>query len=125
MVAKAEVANYLMDKIERLEAFEEKVGIRYDNISIIVDYSDFDENPWNIEVLGELKEHENGNLANSKNRNIENVVILYNAENRIIESRTSSFAVRDYLGFTTFKVYISDLKSVKDIKKIRIYPKWV
>ncbi len=122
-LSKKEAANYLMDKIERIEAFEEKLGIRYDSISVIVDYLDFYDDPWAIKILGDVIEHENGNLANFQNWNIETVVNLYDDENRIIASGGSSFQVRDYLGFTTFEVYFNEIESIEEIKRIRIYPR--
>lgn len=118
-----EAANHLMDKIERIEAFEEKLGIRYDSISIIVDYYDFNNDPWNIKILGDVIEHENGNLANFQDWSIETVVNLYDSENRIIGSSDSSFQVRNYLGFTTFEVNFFDIQSIEEIKRIRVYPR--
>lgn len=120
---KKSAASYLMDKIERIEAFEEKLGIKYDSISVIVDYYDFNDSPWDIKILGDVIEHENGNLANFQTWNIETVVNLYDSENRIIASEGSSFQVKDYLGFTTFKVYFNHIDSIEEIKRIRIYPR--
>lgn len=122
-LSKKEAASYLMDKIERIEAFEEKLGIRYESISVIVDYYDFNDEPWVVKILGDVIEHENGNLANFQTWNIETVVNLYDSENRIIASKGSSFQVRDYLGFTTFEVYIDNIASIEEIKRIRIYPR--
>ncbi len=122
-LSKKEAASYLMDKIERIEAFEEKLGIRYDSISVIVDYYDFNDEPWVVKILGDVIEHENGNLANFQTWNIETVVNLYDSENRIIASKGSSFRVSDYLGFTTFEVYIDNIASIEEIKRIRIYPR--
>lgn len=122
-VNKKEASKYLLDKIERIVAFEEKLGIRYESISVIVDYHDFNDSPWVIEVLGDVMEHENGNLANFQTWQIETVVNLYDAENRIIASNGDGFQVRDFLGFTTFRVYIQDIDSIEEIKKIRIYPR--
>lgn len=119
---KKEASKYLLDKVERIEAFEEKLGIRYESISIMVDYYDFNDDPWTVTILGDVIEHENGNLANFQNWNIETVVNLYDEENRIIASGGSSFQVRDYLGFTTFKVYM-EIASIEEVKRIRIYPR--
>lgn len=122
-LSKKEAANYLMDKIERIEPFEEKLGIRYESISVKVDYLDFYDEPWKVTVLGDVIEHENGNLANFQTWQIETVVNLYDENNRIIATGGSSFQVREYLGFTTFEVSINQLESIEEIKRIRIYPR--
>lgn len=116
-----EASEYLLDKIERIEVFEEKLGIRYEGISVNANYEDID-NTWTISVLGDILENENGNLDNFRDSFIHIVVNLYDDKNRIIQTDYWIFDVENYLGFTTFEVTFYYLNSIEEINKIRIFP---
>lgn len=99
--------------IERFEAFEERLNVSLENISINVynEYSNY------IEIFCEV--HSTNGLTINESMQIE--FILYNHESKIIKGAVSSIQSSQFYGFEIVNQQIS-LDNIDDIAKIRIYP---
>lgn len=109
--------NKLYDKIERLEAFEEKCSVKFENISI--QYSpDYLES---MKIYYELFST-TGNLLNHKG--IEAYCVIYSSNGEIMGKDTEWHSNERFWGFEIgkFEFYFSKDCNIKDIGRIRIYP---
>ena len=107
------LAKSLLNKIERLEAFEERLDVRFENISLKVD-----DDGWVI-VFFEL--HAN------KGTTIEEIIkiecIAYDVDGKILEV-VYSYAFPDkFFGFEVYKFSFQEDGIVDKINKLRLYPK--
>jgi hypothetical protein len=102
----------LKKSIERLEVFEEKLGIRLDNLSVTtqVRYCD-------LCVLGEVYSLSGNSLSDS-------VVIqvnLYNNEGEIVDTNKCYIDNDRFMGYDAFKIEFSQVDT-NSISKIRVFP---
>ncbi|TXD50718.1 hypothetical protein [Polaribacter sp. IC063] len=106
----------LLNKVERLEAFEERASINFENLSIKV-------SSWGgITIFFEVYP-KNGSSIPVENGNINLECILYGKENKILETDNRSLYPEDFFGFELVKFIFNDENIADEIKKIRIYPK--
>ncbi len=107
------VEKKIKDNIERIEPFEEEIGITLENISINIT-DDFDR----ITVLGEI-------ISINQEKNKENFTIYvnyYNKDNEIIK-KDSEF-IEQFKGYDSFEILTwSDSLNIKEVEKIRIFVK--
>lgn len=101
--------------VERLEAFEERLGIRIE--SIYAEWKDYG-HTRGVTILGELHPRDGVSL----NQDIELIAAVHDSSSRIIGRNLHWIYAEDFFGFETFQCHISDLPSVA-ITKIRLYPK--
>ena len=114
-----EISRELLNKIERVQVFEEKLGITYENISIRIS-EPFDEIELTIFADVRLVDE----VKFQKNSMIETKVTFYDEDNYILDMLSDHINVRDFLGFETRRLYSRyiDFK-LEDIAKIRILPR--
>jgi hypothetical protein len=105
----------LCDIIEKLEAFEERLGVRIEAHSAWCE-SHYDE--YELFVGGELHA-ENGNTLK---QSITVVADAYNSSNQLLATESHLIDSLTLLGFETFMIWIQRLPHDK-IAKIRVYPK--
>lgn len=106
----AEMAKDLTDLIERVEAFEERLGVRLEGL-----FAKADE--YEIRVNGEVHAR-NGNKLS---KDITIVVTAHDTAGRVIGVQGRSVFADDFFGFEAFT---RSLEHVEDIQpaKIRVYP---
>lgn len=97
--------------IERIEVFEEKLGLSLSNISVNVS-SDF-----RIAIFGEVMTLDGLDLAQSIYIN----AILYNSEGEIIDKSAISFYKGKFMGFETFEINFYEDNIALEIDRIRLY----
>lgn len=103
----------LLKKIERLEAFEERASIKFENISITVNSSDI---IWIYFEVHPVK-------GNSIDENIYIECTIYDSDNHIITSKSNILIASIFFGFEVVSFGILENNIVNNINKIRIYPK--
>ncbi|MDY9924897.1 hypothetical protein [Methanosarcina sp.] len=102
----------LKKSVERIEAFEEKLGIKIENVTIVVSDS-FDY----ISVFCDIYAL-NGNNLNSS---ITLATTFYDEENNILGTPETYIDNDDFMGFESCE--ISSIIDANEVKKIRLYPK--
>jgi hypothetical protein len=102
----------LLKRIERLDAFEEKLEVSLQNIStkIINDKNDFT-------LFCELHSSSGTNIKDS----IYVECVLYDNDGLVLEKSSQSIDPDDFFGFEVIEFY--KIGNAKDVNKIRIYPK--
>lgn len=105
----------LTSKIERVEAFEERVGVRFQGMSAFLDADDDDY--ISLQVHGEIHASSGAELTDDVNV----VIAVYDQSDRVIGTDTSYYNSDSFFGFEAFSESLN--LSVKNISKIRIYPK--
>ena len=104
----------LTRKVERLEAFEERLGISLDKLSVNVQ----EHYLW-LTVSGEVHQASSGSLS----RDVKIVAVVYDAEGTIVETGEVTFYARDFVGFDVFKLTLHAHEICLIADKIRIFPK--
>lgn len=108
--------------LERLEAFEDRAGVRLSAL-----YAKLDGNSgWTINgkfesgirINGELHPREGTNLTKS----LKLVADAYDESGRLICTTSDHFNQETFFGFETFSLLVGGVPT-KQITKIRIYPK--
>ena len=106
------LAKSLFNKIERLEAFEERLGVRFENISVKVN-----NNGW-VTVFFEL--HTNSTT-------LENIIriecIAYDTDSQILEVEYNRAYPDTFFGFQVFRFHFAEDGIANKINKLRLYPK--
>lgn len=100
----------LTSRIERLEAFEERCGVRLDALFAKGD-------GYSLKVNGELHPQDGPKLK----QNVMVVVDVYDAARRLVENGGECFFAESFFGFETFSLLL--VPKISDISKIRVYPK--
>jgi hypothetical protein len=112
-----QIERYLLSRIERFEAFEERFGITFQNISVVKSHV--------LHIYLELHSlsgttipHENVN----ESFNLE--CIFYDIGGKIIFKSSTMIFPSSFFGFKLIEFYASDTFNFKEeqISKIRIYP---
>lgn len=111
------LAKSLLNKIERLEAFEERLNVRFENISVKV------HNSSSLSVLLEL----HSNNGNTLNQTTEVECVAYDVDGQIL-GIVSSYSLKDeFFGFEVYNLCFYEHnwgKNIVDkISKLRLYPK--
>ncbi len=105
----------LLQKIERLDAFEERLNVSIEKLSIKVDNDD----SVRFSLFGELHTTSGTELKNS----IKVVCVLYDKDSKILEQRTSYFVTDTFFGFEVFEFRFNEDGIANEVGSIRIYPK--
>lgn len=105
----------LKDIVERIPQFEEKLGVRLENIS-------FSNTEFDFNIHGDFFMDELDNFDNYFSIDI--WATLYDQDNDILASESTTIFKDDFLGFETFTITIfAEEMDLKSIKKIRVYIK--
>jgi hypothetical protein len=100
----------LLNKVERLEAFEDRMNIRFENFSARVSSN-------NMVLYCEVYP----TIGTELTENITIECVIYDLEGAILKKETSYIYESDFFGFEVLEFNFSD--SVDKAGKIRIYPK--
>ena len=115
-MSKKELEKILLSKIERLEAFEERMKVRLDNLTIKI--NDIDEG--NLTLFGELHPRDGGTELKEK---INLMCVIYNAKGEIIKKdQYNTLYPEDFFGFEVFNFDFYEDGIIHEIGAIRIYP---
>jgi len=105
----------LLKKIERLEAFEERLGVTFENISLKLD----DNYIW-AKLFCELHSSNGTKL----NESIEIECVLYSSDGTILEKNSEYVNEEDFFGFELIEFsFFGNIEMANNVSKIRIYPK--
>jgi hypothetical protein len=112
--------NDLTQLIERLEAFEERCGVRLEALFASIDPSE------EISVGGNLQITVNGELhpraGPQLHKNITLVFDTYDKNARLVATDVKVFITDGFYGFETFSNNI--YSPISQISKIRVYPRF-
>ena len=112
-MSKTDVTNI----IEKLEAFEERLGITLNGISAFYEQDDYSEDD-SVEVMGEILARSGEKIEESLNL----VLAVYDKQGRVIGKDSIWFDNDDFFVLDTFSVSAYVPKN-SEFSKIRIYPK--
>ncbi|MCB0539722.1 MAG: hypothetical protein KDE33_19555 [Bacteroidetes bacterium] len=105
----------LIKKIERLEAFEERLGVSLQNLSLKID----DSYIW-ATIYCEV--HSTNGTTLEDALNIE--CVLYDNDGSIIDKKSAYIDSDDFFGFELIELtFTGDISIAEQVSKIRIYPK--
>lgn len=98
--------------IERLEAFEDRLGVRLEGL-----FASLDEDIEWIDLNGEIHPQAGTELQ----EDVELIATVYDSDGRVIETSAAFFDTESFFGFEVFSLSLN----VGDIQpaKVRIYPK--
>lgn len=101
----------ILNRIERLEAFEERLGVSIQNLSIKIGSY--------ISLFAEL----HSITGTSINENIEVECVLYDKDGLVIDKTTKNIDADDFFGFQVLEMNFFGDDLAEQVGKIRIYPK--
>lgn len=107
------LAKSILKKIERLEAFEERLNVRFENISVKTD-----NDGW-VFVFFEL--HTNNGTTLEETIRIE--CTAYDIDGQILEVERCTAYKDNFFGFEVFKLSFQEDGIADKISKLRLYPK--
>lgn len=107
------LAKQMLKQVERLEAFEERCEIYFENLSINID-GDF-----RFKLFGEIYASSGSKLKNSICINC----ILYDKDNHILEKEATYIDSDKFFVFEVFEFYFYDENIANQVHKIRLFPK--
>ncbi len=102
----------LSSKIERLEAFEERLSVRIENASAW-----FSDGSNYLHVLFELHPQTGTSLSND----IDVIIAVYNSKGQLVAKDRHLYLAKRFWGFEATKCLIGQI-NINEITKIRIYP---
>ncbi|MCE7980376.1 MAG: hypothetical protein DYG89_04235 [Caldilinea sp. CFX5] len=105
------MAKDITNLIERLDTFEERMGVTLEGLFAIVEDNNF------VKINGELHSCDGAEIE----QNTQVVVSLHDAAGRVIGTSTTQFNAESFFGFETFSILL--MPPIAPISKIRIYPK--
>lgn len=103
----------LLKKVERLEVFEERFKMYFDNISINITNDRF----W-FEILCEVYPKSGTTFEDSFYINC----VLYDIDNKILAQKDSTLYAVQFFGFKVIRFDFQNDDLVNRINKIRLYP---
>lgn len=101
--------------LERLEAFEDRLGVRLESLSAELNVID-DESIY-LTVRGEFHPISGATLS----QNIALVVAVYDSASRVVATGSQIFCESDFFGFEVFEVLIH--LTEEKLTRVRIHPK--
>jgi hypothetical protein len=107
------LAKSLLNKIERLEAFEERLGVRFENISVKVESND------SFRVFFELYSNSGTNL----DEHVFIEFVVYDNDGQILKVLTHVANKDDFFAFQIFQFACWEDSIIDKVGKIRIFPK--
>ena len=105
--------------IERLEVFEERMGLRIEALFADWDNENFCPPTSYLTINGEIHSRE----ASKIQQNIRLVADIYDALDRLVARKDKWFDADKFFGFETFELSIGINVPNVAISKIRLYPK--
>ena len=105
----------LTRRIERLELFEERLGVRLESLSALIEIDQ--DPPFALNVYGELHPRDGTELQSD----VELIVVAYDQSGRIVGTDSTNFDAENFFGFETFRIWF--YLPVNEIVRIRVYPK--
>lgn len=108
-----QLESYLLRSLERLDAFEERLNVRFENISVKVD------NEGWVVLLFEL--HTNNGTTLEETMKIE--CTAYDVDGQILEVVDNYAFIDKFFGFEVFKFQFQEDGIANKINKLRLYPK--
>ena len=107
----------LSDKIERMAALEERIGITLSGLYAFIENDEIEDDDENrsIKIYGDLKTRNEQTLPH----NVRLIATVYDSSDRIIGAKDYDFLEEDFFCIETFGMTIDILKG--SISKIRIY----
>lgn len=104
-------------EIERIEAFEEKIGVRLENLNIEQEGRSFTNR---LKIFGEVLEID----EKAENQSFAINAVAYDANNKVIN--VDNCYISDYHGYIAFDISLDfDSPEVKSrVKRIRVYLTW-
>lgn len=103
----------LLKRVERLEAFEDKLGVYFDKLSLKI------KDDFSFMILGEVHSKNGTSLEHG----FEVTCVLYDTEDSILEQKTKYILKDNFLGFEIFEINFYRDGIANEVNKIRIYPK--
>ena len=118
----------LSHPIERLEVFEERLGIRFEGLCIVQcrcwDLDSKPEEGWlDITVNGELHPKDGTGIERSVDL-VLNVYDSYDTSAKVVATQSTRINAKTFFGFETFSISASRLFLPK-LFKVRLFPKAV
>jgi len=107
------LAKSLFKKIERLEAFEERLNVRFENISIKIHLDN-----W-VKVILEL--HSNNGITIDQSIRVE--CVAYDIDGQILCVSNCNVNNDTFFGFEILEFYFNEDWIADKINKLRLYPK--
>lgn len=105
------------DKIERVEAFEEKFGVRFEGLFASVADEDGD-GPHRVIVRGEV----HSSAKNSKIKDsLDIVLVVYDEKGRVIGKGDHYLGDDSFFGFDVFEIDLFDVPGLP--ARIKLFPK--
>lgn len=102
--------------IERLELFEERLGVYLDALYILYEVKPYNNQPFNLLiVMGELYAKNGSGLE----QDIDLIVTVYNSSGRVIGLESKYFSKSTFFGLEAFRIQVQVYEMPA---KIRIYP---
>jgi hypothetical protein len=98
--------NDVTEKIERLEVFEERLGVSFQGISAFMNYIG---DPTYLRICGELLPINGTNLSSD----VEIVVAVYDKSGRIIATQSYNYFAEDFFGLETFEFLLLSVAQVR------------
>lgn len=106
------LAKLLKNKIERIEGFEERLGISLENISV-----DVDKDLSSIKITGEaIRTQQEPNI-----KAFDIIANFYNEDNAIIKREEEN--IYNFEGYDSFEITMYEPEEVKNVTKIRLFVK--
>jgi hypothetical protein len=106
------IENQLKSRIERIPAFEDRLGIRLENISVRVSND-------TLHIFCEVFPTNGDNIS----EDISVECVLYDVNGSILSTDSHSLFEESFFGFEVLEYVIYDPQVITSIGKIRIYPK--
>lgn len=103
------------NRIERLEVFEERVGVTLDSLSAFVE--DYGAGGICLRVCGEIQARNGTELLGD----VDLVVAAYDSSGRIIGTEFKIYCVDKFFGLETFNLAVQI--PLSQVSKVRVYPK--
>ena len=110
-----ELEKMLLKKVERLEAFEDKLGVHFENISIEV--------PLGYKEWAKLHGELHSNTGTTISDPLSVLCVAYDTEGLIIDSQYYYVDSGKFFGFEVFSFYFQKDGIASEIGKLRIFPK--
>ena len=109
------LAKQMLKRVERLEAFEERCGIYFENLSINIMNGQY------FKLFGEIHASSGSKLKN----NIEINCIIYDKDNNILEKGTTFILSDKFFVFEVFEFNFYTENIANQVHKIRLFPKGI
>ncbi|MFW6039050.1 MAG: hypothetical protein ACOC9P_01070 [bacterium] len=102
--------------IERVEAFEERVGVHLQAMSAThVGFFDY----TTIQVYGEVTSRTGNTLA----ADVDVFAVVYDTEGKVVAARTCTIRAAEFLDFAVFGIQVNGL--VQEPARVRVFPQAV